>query len=87
MITIYSNSDIIILGIMTDDSTVGIYSVAAKIYGISKNIFIAALTVLLQEFLITLEQYKKQKSKNNKQNTGIFVSIPYSIYYITNLLQ
>lgn len=47
MITIYSNADIIMLGLMTNDSVVGAYSVAAKIYGIAKNIFIAALTVLL----------------------------------------
>lgn len=47
MITIYSNADIIMLGVMKNDSVVGAYSVAAKIYGIAKNIFIAALTVLL----------------------------------------
>ena len=35
------------LGVMKNDSVVGAYSVAAKIYGIAKNIFIAALTVLL----------------------------------------
>ena len=47
MITVYSNSDIIMLGLMKNDSVVGAYSVSAKIYGIAKNIFIAALTVLL----------------------------------------
>lgn len=43
--TIYVNSDTIILGLMTNDYCVGIYSVAVKIYKIVKNLLSAILIV------------------------------------------
>lgn len=39
--SIYVNSDIIMLGILTDDYTVGVYSAAVKIYSVIKNILSA----------------------------------------------
>lgn len=85
MISIYSNSDIIILGIMTDDSTVGIYSVAAKIYGISKNIFIAALTVLLPRisyYIGTVQETKVKKIINKTLESLLVFLIPFIILLI-----
>lgn len=92
MITIYSNSDIIILGIMTDDSTVGIYSVAAKIYGISKNIFIAALTVLLPRisyYFGKIQEAKVKKIINKTLELLLSFLIPFIIlliYYSKTLI-
>lgn len=39
--SVYVNSDIIMLGIMTDNYTVGIYSIAVKIYSVVKSLLVA----------------------------------------------
>ena len=46
-ITIYLNSDITLLGVMCNDETVGLYSVSAKIYNISKQVFNAGVVATL----------------------------------------
>ena len=46
-VQIYVNSDITILGYLKDDYSVGIYSIAAKIYLIVKNVLVAILTVTI----------------------------------------
>lgn len=43
--TIYVNSDITILGVLTNDHKVGIYSIATKVYLISKNVLSAIIVV------------------------------------------
>jgi len=45
--TIYVNSDITILGIMSDNYTVGIYSLSAKLYNIVKMLFISIIVVTI----------------------------------------
>lgn len=47
MMTIYASSDITMMGILSTDRNVGIYSVASKIYGMAKNVFIAAMVPLI----------------------------------------
>lgn len=49
-ITIYVQSDIIILGFLSDDYHVGIYSVATKIYNVVKQLIAAILFVTIPRF-------------------------------------
>lgn len=61
-VTIYVNSDTTMLGLMTDDYTVGIYSVSVKIYNIFKNVIVAFLVVLIPRFsLLAHESDSRQK--------------------------
>ena len=46
-VTIYVNSDITILGVLTGDYYVGLYSVSTKIYSVLKNLLAAAITVAI----------------------------------------
>lgn len=46
-IQIYVNSDIVMLGFMTDDNEVGVYSVAVKIYTIAKSVINALVVVAI----------------------------------------
>lgn len=75
MISIYSNADIVMLGVMKNNSVVGIYSVATKIYGIAKNIFIAALTVLLPRMSAYLGENRIAEIKKTICNTMILLLI------------
>lgn len=92
MITIYSNSDIIMLGVIKNDSVVGAYSVAAKIYGIAKNIFIAALTVLLPRISSYLgnNELTKMKAIINKTLNflliGLAPAIALLIFYAKQII-
>ena len=43
--TIYVHSDVLILGLMTNNTFVGLYTVAVKVYTIIKNILAAVITV------------------------------------------
>lgn len=61
--TVYVSSDITILGFMTTDYHVGLYSVAVKIYTIAKSILAASLVVLVPRFSILL-QMNQQKEVN-----------------------
>lgn len=47
MVTIYVNSDITLLGILSNDENVGIYSVAVKAYTVFKRMFGAVIVVML----------------------------------------
>ena len=66
--TIYVNSDKTILGLLTTDVEVGLYSAAVKIYTIVKEILIAMITVLIPRFAIILRQ------NNNKKEADKFFS-------------
>ena len=59
-ISIYVGSDIIMLGFMTNDYQVGIYSTAVQIYTIVKNILAAALMVLIPRFTLLLQRGEKK---------------------------
>lgn len=49
-LVIYLNSDITILNILTDDTSVGLYGVAAKIYTMIKTLLNAAIFVVIPRF-------------------------------------
>lgn len=49
-VTIYVNSDITMLGIMTNNYVCGIYGFSARIYTVFKNILVAVVTVLIPRF-------------------------------------
>lgn len=92
MITVYSNADIIMLGVMKNDSVVGAYSVSAKIYGIAKNIFIAALTVLLPRMSAYLGNNELTKMKTIINKTlnilmiGLVPAIVLIIYFAKTII-
>lgn len=92
MVTIYSNSDIIMLGIMKDDSTVGIYSVSVKVYGVVKGVFIAALSVLLPRISMYLgnNEICRLKTVINKTLNvllvGLIPSIVLLIFYAKTVI-
>lgn len=58
MISIYANSGTTILGILKDDTTVGIYGVSTKIYIIVKYILSALIVVTLPRLSLYLSQDK-----------------------------
>lgn len=62
-INVYVNADTTILGILTNDYQVGLYSTAAKIYTIIKNVLAAMLTVLIPRFSLLI-------NKNNLSNAN-----------------
>lgn len=67
-VSIYVNADTTMLGFMSNDYSVGLYSVAVKIYSILKNIFAAIYMVTLPSltYLISnnyLDQYKELATK------------------------
>lgn len=62
-IQIYVNSDITMLGLMCNDKVVGIYTVAAKIYNIVKNMLSAVLVVIIPRAALLLGQNKHEEYK------------------------
>lgn len=69
---IYVNSDITILGIMVDDVSVGIYSVAVKIYTGVKQIINAIFIVTLPQVVLLL---KEENKKGYNQLLGRIMTI------------
>lgn len=67
--TIYVSSDTTMLGFMTDDYQVGLYSTAVNIYTIVKNILAAALVVLVPRFSILLQ------NKEGKEASALFSKV------------
>lgn len=59
--TIYVNSDITILGMLTNTETVGIYSIASKIYGAVKMISVAALNVTIPRLAVYVGKTEVEK--------------------------
>lgn len=49
-ITLYVSSDVTILGFLSDDRQVGLYSASVKIYTIIKNLLVAVVAVLIPRF-------------------------------------
>ena len=60
-VTIYVSADMIMLGLMCDDRTVGIYSVSTKIYSTVKTIISAALVVSIPRLSSLLGENAKKK--------------------------
>lgn len=61
--TIYINSDITMLGFMTSDYTVGIYSVASKVYRIVKQMLSAILVVSIPRLAMFMGQNRMKEYK------------------------
>lgn len=68
--TIYVSSDTTMLGFMTNDFQVGLYSTAVKIYTIVKNILAAILVVLVPRFSILLQN--KEATEANRLFSKVF---------------
>ena len=78
-ITIYLNSDITILGIMVGDYSVGLYSVATKVYGIVKAIVASVIIVSIPQmsYLWSNEKHKSfEQLGNNVLNAFMIITLP-----------
>lgn len=78
-VTIYVNSDITLLGLLSDDYSVGIYSVASKIYAIIKQLLNAVVTVAVPRLSALLGQKNEPqyiKICNKILNSLITVLMP-----------
>lgn len=78
-ITIYVNSDITVLGFLTNDHNVGIYSVSTKIYMIIKNLLASVVIVSIPRFSALLAQNKKEEFKSTAEDiykTLITIVVP-----------
>lgn len=96
LINIYVNSDITMLGVLGNDRFVGLYSYAAKIYAIIKNIMSAVIISLIPRLYYSYKQEKKEYVRilNIIFQYSILIVIPISfiliemrneIIYITSL--
>ncbi len=74
-IVIYVSSDTTILGLMKNDDTVGIYSVAVKIYSIIKSVFIAIYSV-------TLPRLSDQSGRNDMEGFRKILSSAISVFIL-----
>lgn len=63
-LTIYLNSDITILGILSTDANVGIYTIATKIYTLVKTVINALIFVTVPRFSYYIAHKEKQKYNN-----------------------
>ncbi len=67
-ITIYVNSDITILGLLTNDYHVGLYSVSTKIYTILKSLLSSIILVSIPRFSFLLSKDQKDEFKNTAED-------------------
>ncbi len=77
--TIYVNSDVLILGLMTSDTYVGLYAVAVRIYTIIKRILAAVITVSiprLSSYWGNGEREKLEKTCHNIFNSLLILVAP-----------
>lgn len=78
-ISIYVSSDTIMLGYMKNDYTVGIYSVATKIYNVILPVLASALTVAIPRFAVYAGKGLKKEYDElllKASNTLFIVTIP-----------
>lgn len=81
-ITVYVNSDITILGWLSNDYTVGIYSVSVKVYSIIKQIISAMIVVALPGMSKLLQDGKTEEyheKTNNFFNILFLLALPCTI--------
>ena len=77
--TLYVHSDVLILGLMTSDTYVGLYSVAVRIYTIIKTILAAVITVSiprLSNYWGNGEKEKLEKTCYSIFNTLLIIVAP-----------
>lgn len=76
--TIYLNSDITLLGFMSTNTQVGLYSVATKIYGIAKQMINAVIATTIPRLAYIQKKDEKQFKQllNNIMNMAIFLVVP-----------
>lgn len=67
-VTIYVSSDITILGFLTTDYNVGMYSVSIKIYTIIKSLLSSVVLVSIPRFSALLAKNKKDEFKNTAED-------------------
>ena len=72
-VTIYTSSDITILGLMKGNYEVGLYSVSVKIYDIFKTLFSALLAVSIPRLSRFLAEHKIEEY--NKKFSDIFITV------------
>lgn len=70
---IYVSSDIVILGLLTTDYNVGIYSIASKIYSIVKQVLSAIIIVSIPRLSLLLGENNREEY--NKLVINIFYSL------------
>ena len=78
-VTVYVNSDITILGVLTDDRQVGIYSTASRIYNLVKRLVYSVITVALPRFsYLTAKGDVEKLSKIYRKMSDIamFIAMP-----------
>lgn len=59
--SIYTNMDVVMLGILCDDYHVGLYSAAVKINKVVKDVIVSISVVILPQLVVYLSQGNKQK--------------------------
>ena len=76
--TIYVNSDITILGFLTTDYYVGLYSVSSRIYTILKQLVLAVVVVMIPRstYLFKHDMIHCQKLLNNLLEGLIVIGVP-----------
>ncbi|MBR1471326.1 MAG: flippase [Lachnospiraceae bacterium] len=67
-VTIYTSSDITILGIMRGDYEVGLYSISVKIYGIFKTLFSSLLVVSVPRMCGYIADHKNTEYNSSFSN-------------------
>ena len=60
-ITVYINTDIVLLGVFQNDMVVGVYSIATKIYIIAKNLINAVITVMVPRLSLYLGEKRHEE--------------------------
>lgn len=78
-VSVYVNSGTTILGFMSGDEAVGIYSVSAKVYTVIKNVFASVVLVSIPRISSLLGAENKESLKNTARNiysTLITVTMP-----------
>lgn len=81
-LTIYLNSDITILGVLSTDSNVGIYTIATKIYTLVKTVINALVFVTVPRFSFYLahdEKYKYDNTFSNIYNVLLLLISPVAV--------
>lgn len=76
---IYTNSDIVILGFISSDWNVGLYSVSVKVYNIIKQLLAAILTVAIPRFSYYIGKKDIKKFNDlifNISNTLVIIIFP-----------
>lgn len=78
-VQIYVNSDVVMLGLMSGDNSVGIYSIPVKIYTIVKSVLNATIVVSIPRFSYYVANAKEAELKKLSSkiiNTSITLILP-----------